>query len=227
MDLNAQFNRRLTPREVAFVLLIAVLLAAITWLAWRTISAHNLQTKIDAAFPKVCDGVRDQRRILVKAIEDYKARFGTYPPDHVLSRQPMVVDPVTNTLLYELAGVLYNPTNKLVQAANLEPAEESFVLKFLNCDGFKNVSESAEKIPRFIKMDHMPICQLHDDPDVFLLGSPISDVALEPDVLVKFEMGSWRYVSSAPTHNPGTFDLWVEVKTPKRSSLIGNWKDAQ
>lgn len=36
-------------------------------------------------------------------------------------------------------------------------------------------------------------------------------------------LNPWRYVSTNPTNNPGRFDLWVEIREPNRTNIIGNW----
>jgi hypothetical protein len=92
----------------------------------------------------VSAAIREQPRELLSAIEAYKAHFGVYPPDHVVSRQPLVVDAVKNPLLYELAGVIYNPTNKMFQLGGLEAADAKYVKEFFRLDGFKNCGERPD-----------------------------------------------------------------------------------
>ena len=36
-------------------------------------------------------------------------------------------------------------------------------------------------------------------------------------------LNPWRYVSTNPTNNPGRFDLWIEIREPNRTNIIGNW----
>jgi hypothetical protein len=76
-------------------------------------------------------------------------------------------------------------------------------------------------------MDPLPARRLHDDPDVFALRFQVSYEGLEPEVVWEFDPSSWRYVSSSPTNNPGTFDLWIELKTRNRNIIIGNWKASE
>jgi hypothetical protein len=33
----------------------------------------------------------------------------------------------------------------------------------------------------------------------------------------------WRYNSSSPTNNPGTYDLWIAVRVGSKTKLICNW----
>ncbi len=224
MRIQNCLNRRLSGREAAVVVAGALALAGAGYLAFEWISAKVLDARVREAMPKVCAAIREQRGEIVKAIEVYKAHFGSYPPDHVLSRQPLVVDPVTNTLFYELVGTIYNPTDKLFQAGGMEPAEGKYVKEFFQVEGFKNGGESAEKVTKFLKLEPVPVRQLHDDPDVFALGFQGPYEGIAPEVEWEFEAKPWRYVSSSPTNNPGKFDLWMELTTKKKTVVIGNWK---
>jgi hypothetical protein len=33
----------------------------------------------------------------------------------------------------------------------------------------------------------------------------------------------WRYNSSNPTNNPGSYDLWVQLSIAGKTNLICNW----
>jgi hypothetical protein len=223
LNLKQFLNRRLTGRQTAVAVLIVVVLAGLGYLAYDSITTAILDLRVQAAMPKVRAAIREQRRELLSAIDAYKAHFGVYPPDHVVSRQPLVVDAVKNPLLYELVGVIYNPTNKMFQLGRLKAAEANYVKEFFQCDGFKNCGEKPEQIKRFLTAVDLPARQLHDDPDVFAIGFFIRDERISPEVEWEFDVSSWRYVSSSPTNNPGKFDLWIEVKTKKRTVAIGNW----
>ncbi len=224
MSLGQCVNRRLTGREAAGILLILGILGGLGYWAYRYVTARLLEARVHATLPAVCDEIRNQRAKLIAAIEAYKAHFGVYPPDHVLSRHPLVVDPATNTLLYELVGVIYNPTNKMFQVGGMEAAEASYVTNLLQCDGFKNCAESPDKITRFLKLDPVPNRLLHDDPDVFALSFQIPVQSASPELAWEYHSSPWRYISSAPTNNPGRFDLWMELQTRWQTVVIGNWK---
>jgi hypothetical protein len=226
-ELRQYFNRRLTARETAMVIVALAMVAGLGYGGYEFVSAKVLEAQVKAALPRVCVEVREQRGKLVSAIEAYKAHFGVYPPDHVLSRQPLVVDPVTNTLFYELVGVIYNPTNKMFQAGGMEAAEEKYVKEFFQVEGFKNCGENPDKVTRFLKIDPVPARQLHDDPDVFAVGFQVAYEGIPPEVMWEFNASPWRYVSSAPTNNPSKFDLWIDLKTRYQKVVIGNWKAVQ
>jgi len=224
LPIKQYFNRRLTWRDTVVVVLGVAMLGGLGYGAYQLFMAKLLEARVNAAIPTVCTGVREQLGKLVSAIEAYKAQFGAYPPDHVLSRQPLVVDPVTNGLLYELVGVVYNPTNKMFRVGDLEPADAEFVKGFLQCEGFRNCAETKDKVKRFLTLDPVPARQLHDDPDVFAVGFQLPYEALAPEVVWELQATTWRYVSSAPAKNAGKFDLWLELKTKSRKIVIGNWK---
>ncbi len=221
-QLRQYLHRRLTPLESVAVVVVVAILGGVAYALYLYVTAKLLEARLDAATPKACAAIREERSRLQKAIEAYKAHFGFYPPDHIINRQPLVVDPVTNTLCYELAGVLFNPTNKMLQVPGLESAEADYVKQYLACEGFRNCSESLDQLSRFLT-NPVPAFQLHDDPDVFVLGYSLYE-AIEPELAGEFQVSPWRYVSSTPTNNPGRFDLWIELGTKHRKIVIGNWK---
>jgi len=223
------FQRPLTFREAAIILFLLAGVAGLGCFAYTLITSKLLEARVNEAIPKVCADVREQQQKLVNAIEAYKARFGVYPPDRVISRQPLVVDAVTNWLIYELVGVTYDPTNRSYQLGRIETADAKYVKDFFHCDGFKNCDENGNAVTHFLPPPpggEMAIRQFHDDPDVYALGYYISDPAIPTEVVWEFNFSTWRYVASSPAHNPGKFDLWIEVQTKQRSVTIGNWKSA-
>src|ERR1019366_4874931 len=155
LQLRQYLDRRLSPRQTAAVIVIVAVLAGLGYGAYQIIAARLLEARVSAAMPRLYAKVREQRGTLVRAIEAYQARFGIYPPDHVLSRQPVVVDPVPNTLLYELVGAIYNPTNKLLSVAGLEPAEAAYVKEFFQIDAFRNCAESQGGLQHFLPAENV------------------------------------------------------------------------
>jgi prepilin-type N-terminal cleavage/methylation domain-containing protein len=68
-------------------------------------------------------------------------------------------------------------------------------------------------------------------PQNFLSGLKRSQYEQIPNkpgaYLLTFVYGKvpWRYNSSNPTNNPGSFDLWVELEIAGKKEIIGNWKN--
>ncbi|MBU6402438.1 MAG: hypothetical protein KGS61_19130 [Verrucomicrobia bacterium] len=221
---NQYLHHRLRWWETVLVIVGVLVLGGLGDLGYDWVSAAILDGRVRAAMPTVCAGIRAQRRQVEAALEAYQARFGFYPPDHVVRRQPLTVDPVRNPLVYELAGVLYNPTNKTFELEHLEPADAKYVLDFFQCTGFKNCGQRPQEIRRLLALSPLPVRQLHDDPDVFVLAYQVPWEGLAPEVVEQFQVSPWRYVASGPTNNPGRYDLWLEVRTRRQSVIVGNWK---
>ena len=220
-------NRRLTFRQAVMVVVVTAAFGGAGYAGYRLVSARVLQRQVNAAFPLVCAAVREQRSAVIRAIEDYRTHFGFYPPDNIVTRQPLVVNAVTNSLLYEIAGVSYNPQKQVFEVGGLEPAGATYVKRFLHTTGFVNCVSSPGQAKRFFALDNLPVRMVHDDPDVFVVGFQVSQVKIPVDVTWEIQASSWRYVSSAPEHNPGKFDLWIEVTTKARRQVIGNWKQVE
>jgi hypothetical protein len=221
------FNRPLAGRETAAALAVVVALAGLGYLSYTFISAKFLEMRVTRALPMVCSAIREQRQELISAIEAYKQHFGSYPPDNVVSTKPQVVDEVKNPLLYELAGVNLNPTNHMFELDRLEPAQAAFVKGFFHRENFANCTPTGQEPKHFLSLTNLPARQLHDDPDVFAVGFSVSQLDVAPELFWEFDVSTWRYVSSAPVHNPGKFDLWIEIKTKSRSVTLGNWNEAE
>ena len=223
LQIKPYLNRRLTGLEMLVVVFSISALIGLGCLAYNFIAAKALEVKVEAAIPKVLEDIRTQRAKLVSALEAYKVKFGTYPPDHIVGRSPLVVDAVTNTLLYELAGVTLDSTNNTLTVGRLERADAGFVKGFFHCDGFTNCAASEDKLERFLPVADLTVLQLHDDPDVYSLGFPLYSEEIDLKAMYQMQVSSWRYVSTSPTNNPKTYDLWIELKASNRTMIIGNW----
>jgi hypothetical protein len=224
--LKAYLNPRLTARGAIGVVVLMAALAALGYYGYKFVAAQFLQAKVEAALPSVCAEIRAQRATIIGAIENYKKEFGFYPRDNVVSRQPLVVNAYTNPLLYELAGTIIDDNGK-VRLPGHQQASVDFLKQFFNTTGFVNLAASTGAVKRFFSLEKWPMRQLYDDPDVFAVGFHITSAQVPPEAYWEFDFGPWQYVSSAPVHNPGKFDLWIEVKTDKRTVVIGNWKEVE
>lgn len=224
VSLKQYLNRRLTLGQGMGVVVVIGLLAAAGYAGYEFVAARLLESRVKSAIPIICDEARNQRSAIVNAIEAYKVQFGSYPSDHVLSHQPLVIDPITNTLVYELGGALLDPRNGRVQVAGVEPAELGFVTNFLHCAPFRNISDNPDRVKSFLARKFIQTRQFHDDPDVFVLSFYVTSGAVPIEVAWELDFGSWRYVSTSPTNNPGKFDLWMDIRYHDRTVTIGNWK---
>jgi len=164
---------------------------------------------------------------LETAIDRYKSACGFYPPDSHLATP----DPLRNQLYYELTGTGYDPNQILytnldgsssLTAANVSTAFG--VGGFMNCTkpGGGDEASVAKNFLPDLKPNQMGATTSHGVPVTILItadGGP--DVTYMP--LGQSGINPWRYNSSNPTNNPGSYDLWVQLSISGKTNLICNW----
>jgi len=153
------------------------------------------------------------------AIQDYHAKLGFYPPDSPGS---------TNSQLYfELAGTVLTNQNQLY--VTLDGSAHMAVADFgtvfgPNVTGFVNSSTSASGTDDrpapvdFLKAGLKPS-------QVYVTNVTGSSVFKELVCSVQntTELNPWQYVSTNPTNNPNTYDLWVDIVIAGKTNRISNW----
>ncbi len=174
---------------------------------------------------------------IATAIERYKAAYGFYPPS--TSKPPATGDPLSmvNQLYFELEGTTYDPAKDTyttldgsctIAAANVNNVFPG-VGGFMNCT--KGAGEDASKARNFLPdlrprqvLVYTNINTGQDKPIRLLLcsvGGPDADYPpLGQDLP---GLNPWRYNSATPTNNPGSYDLWVQLKFGGKTNLICNW----
>ena len=194
--------------------------------------------------------VRAELDSIITAIEAYKNKYGFYPPDGYFDATGRIVDPAINPLFYELTGVqVINPKSatlgefRTAVGGSLKP---DVVLKVFGRDGFVNAGQDRRRLhsTTFRAGQHASLV----DPtsktpvvDVLVVGAPfptsylnypIKDINRSGIRLDAPTINPWRYVSTNPTNNPTTYDLWAEVPVRDKDAtngyrmrIIGNWKN--
>jgi prepilin-type N-terminal cleavage/methylation domain-containing protein len=170
--------------------------------------------------------VRGELNQLVTAIERYKAELGQYPPDQVINSAPgdLRVDPAINPLYYELTGVVVNNQNSTFQVpGNPTPIAAGTVRTVFRRDGFLHASNDPKEIKPYTTFKSSQVKRA-------VIGNAAVDLLVVPVDSPKgtYPLGTtntWRYVSTSPTNNPNSFDLWAEIVVGKTTNLIGNWKE--
>jgi len=177
----------------------------------------SVKAKIDVA--------RAELGQMESAINDYHVDLGSFPPDNPNT-------PVVNPLYFELLGTT-NDGNTYVtldtsgQISNLSGDINSTFGR----QGFANTGRQAHSGDErgapmsFLKqLQAKQIGAIPNKPGTKILvcsvewpdaGStaPISGTTLNP----------WRYVSTRPTNNPGSFDLWVDLVLGNKTYRVNNW----
>jgi prepilin-type N-terminal cleavage/methylation domain-containing protein len=166
---------------------------------------------------------------LETAIDRYHAAYGFYPPDST----NMVNNVPINQLYYELEGTIYDSTNLLfttldgrmkISAAD---ATTAFGIGgFMNCTkpGAGEETRAAQTFLPDLKPNQIasvPVGPVSITNLVTSVGGPLP--TYQP--LGIPDANPWRYVSSSPQNNPGSYDLWVQIVIkPGQTILICNWK---
>jgi prepilin-type N-terminal cleavage/methylation domain-containing protein len=169
---------------------------------------------------------------LETAIDRYKSAYGFYPPSN-----GNTANYLTNQLYFELLGT----TNLNVTTGDfltldgsaeihVAAATSTFgVSGFMNCSKL-NADESTPQARDFLpdlKPNQIATLYTNVAGDVVKVlitsvGGP--DAAYQPFGYPNhLDMNPWRYNSSSPTNNPGSYDLWVQLSIGGKTNLICNW----
>ena len=196
--------------------------------------------------------VRAEQGKLVTGIEAYRADLSQYPPDN--ARGGVNVDPAIHQLYYELLGTV---AGKLTERGpqgeaywlpdNPTPITSTTVTRAFGTGGFVNSVVAPDKPKGYLanldQRQHRRV-RLKGGAEIELLtvsgldwptkntvqtdGAPL---ARKVDDLKQLYINPWYYVSTKPTRNPGSFDLWAllpsgrVVNNTNEYRILGNWKE--
>ena len=168
---------------------------------------------------------------LETAIDRYKAAYGFYPPSPTNS--PTVGNPSSfvNQLYYELVGttnnnLVYQTLDGSAQInASDVPTAFPGVGGFVNCSkpgGGEDASAARNFLPD-LRPNQMGTIKATGNVWVTNLITAVGgpDATYQP--LGQQDVNPWRYNSSNPTNNPGSYELWVQLVIGKQTNLICNW----
>jgi len=222
--MNRNYLRRELTLIGGLVLVVAVALGFGRF-GLRAYTRDRQQAHLRSSLPKLREELCLQRQILVSAILAYKQALGTYPPDHVVQQKPMLVDAVTNQLLYELLGTVYSASGQSFAPHNFPAIRKSDLGTFFNVGNLKNSAETPALARPFLKVSDLnSTVPISERPHVVALMTFYPNwPGVDPELGQQISAGSWCYNSSAPVHNTGGYDLWIEVNTPLTNFVIGNW----
>jgi prepilin-type N-terminal cleavage/methylation domain-containing protein len=196
--------------ELMVVIAVIAILAGMLFPAARAVTRNR---KIAVA--------RAELAQITSAIDNYKAKTGTYPPDNPN-------DPAQNPLYYELSGTTNNGVDYVTLDGRsdipLTVATATFgVAGFVNSGVSAKGTDEAPAPQNFLQNFRlnqsqtnlnnvrMMVCSVAWDPRV-----PAPLAGADPT------MNPWRYNSSHPTNNP-TYDLWVDLPIGNKTYRVSNW----
>jgi len=156
------------------------------------------------------------------AIELYKAKLGHFPPDNP-------GNPSTNQLYFELLGTTFTngiyttlDGTGLIKASDLGAVfggtPTPRVGGFINCTqgGSGDEGRSATSFVNGFKPGELFTVPAPSGDVVKILVVAVPSTAARP-------ISPISYVSSSPTNNPNSYDLWVDFVVSGKTNRISNW----
>ncbi len=204
--------------EMLVVISIIATLAAMTAVATKTITEKRTIKLVEA-----------QMRQIESAIVDYKAKLGFYPQDN--GNQGNASWTALSPLFYELTGTVPGPSsgiptgdygsvlgNDTISAVALQGV--------FGRRGFANSSDQTRKnfFPSMLPFNFKEVTIGLENVKLLVVPAKGRENFSGP---TDKEINPWRYNSSNPTNNIGSFDLWAELKFQNRTVIVGNWKRRQ
>jgi len=174
-----------------------------------------------------------QLKALEAAIDGYKTKLGYYPPDNTNNV-------VTNQLYFELLGTTNNgtPTTGATQwgtidnSAQITSTATPNILSVFNVAGFANTSTRAHSDDQGAAatpfLNNLTPNQIgYIDPNYQQIKILVCSVEWPPDKTPAPISGTlfnpWRYISTHPTNNTSTYDLWVDLVIRGKTNRVSNW----
>jgi prepilin-type N-terminal cleavage/methylation domain-containing protein len=173
------------------------------------------------------------------AIESYKAKTGFYPPDNP-------GNPLINQLYFELKGTFL--TNDIANAQEYFVTVDGSgriakndiptlynnvnLVGFMNSStNFQNTDEAATAVNFLKGLKPIQIGQMVVNGNItpplpaLLVCSVQWPVYVLPLVVnpLGARLNPWRYVSTHPTNNIHSYDLWVDILVGNTTNRISNW----
>ena len=223
-DARATNFAAFTLIELLVVIAIIGILAA---LVFPIVGVVNKKKQISLA--------QTELQSIQQAIEGYHTKLGFYPPDNNYTNGAVkVVNAVTNQLYFELIGTtnIGSPPSQYGTLDGSTAITTAQIFSYFGAQGFDNTStrrqsdDTGSAASGFLT--HLLPNQIGNlaspgNPPVPILVCPVAWPSDRPAVISGTTLNPWRYNSSQPTNNTGSFDLWVDLVIRGKTNRVCNW----
>jgi len=216
--------RHLLAFTLIELLIVIAIIAILASLIFPITGALDKKKKIAVA--------QTQLKALEAAIDGYKTKLGYYPPDNTNNI-------ITNQLYFELLGTTNDGAGKPAPTTwgtldNSAQVNSSQLLSFFSAQGLANTSTRAHSDDQgaaattflsSLTPNQIGVVDPTNAPLVKILVCSVDWPASKqpPPIPSNPILNPWRYVSTHPTNNASTYDLWVDVVTGKKTNRVSNW----
>jgi prepilin-type N-terminal cleavage/methylation domain-containing protein len=172
---------------------------------------------------------RAELEFVQTALENYKAKYGSYPPGNQLAATPTYAPAQLNQLYYELSGTVQINNNSAFQtldgSSTIQAADVNTAYKvggFVNCS--KGVGEDDTKAKNFLSGIRRQDIGTAQSVGVWVSNLVTSvrgpDANYQPVGIQ--DMNPFRYKYPGD-NNPTGYDLWVQLVIKGKTNLVCNW----
>jgi len=221
-----RINTAFTVLELLVAIAVIGILAALIFPALKSVNRAKLINR-----------ARGEMGQLETCIDSYKEKIGYYPPDNRNPNDNQLY-PGLNQLYYELTGTVFSNNVAFVAKDGIGPAlTPLMVVSFFGpgVKGFVNTErntadESSRGAAVFLKSfkPSQIVLTTISNPATGLIvsarllactvpGPDANSPPLEP------ALNPWRYNSSSPINNAGSYDLWTDIYVNGKTNRICNW----
>src|SRR5262249_30344344 len=134
---------------------------------------------------------------------------------------------------YELIGTTNAPPyfktldgSAQILASDIPLIFQSGISGFVNCSRVGNADEAPTGMAflRDLKASQFLVVKINGK-DCTVLGAAVDGPQSITGANPAQKINPWSYNSSNPTHNPKSFDLWIDIFVGGKTNRICNWSD--